>query len=65
MREEFRMQHNNNEEPKQPYEKPKVRVIELSAEEVLSVGCKTGFADPKGASGSGCLSGLCAASLGS
>jgi len=26
---------------KQPYEKPRLRVIELVAEEVLGVGCKT------------------------
>ena len=25
---------------KQPYEKPRLRIIELSAEEVLAVGCK-------------------------
>jgi hypothetical protein len=27
---------------KQPYEKPELVVIELKAEEVLAVGCKTG-----------------------
>lgn len=35
--------HNENSEitPKQVYEKPKLRVIELVAEEVMGVGCKT------------------------
>ena len=28
-------------EEKRPYEKPVLRVIELAAEEVLAVGCKT------------------------
>ena len=28
------------ENPKQPYEKPRLRTIELSAEEVMAVGCK-------------------------
>jgi len=33
---------DNKEEKKiQPYEKPRLRVIELTAEEVLAVGCKT------------------------
>ena len=29
------------EKSKQPYQKPKLRTIELAAEEVLAVGCKT------------------------
>lgn len=29
---------------KQAYEKPKLRVIELVAEEVMGIGCKTGSA---------------------
>ena len=36
------MENNKNEEnSKQPYEKPRLRTIELAAEEVLGVGCKT------------------------
>jgi hypothetical protein len=36
------MDMDNKEEKKiQPYEKPRLRVIELTAEEVLAVGCKT------------------------
>ena len=33
---------------KQPYEKPVLRVIDLAAEEVLAVGCKTQRAGTKG-----------------
>lgn len=35
--------HNDNNEikSKQVYEKPRLRVIELVAEEVMGVGCKT------------------------
>jgi hypothetical protein len=29
------------EKTKKPYEKPRLRIIELAAEEVLAVGCKT------------------------
>jgi len=32
---------NAAEKKNQPYEKPRLRVIELTAEEVLAVGCKT------------------------
>ena len=36
------MKDNENEiKSKQPYEKPKLRTIELAAEEVMGVGCKT------------------------
>jgi hypothetical protein len=31
----------NREEPKRAYQKPRLRTIELLAEEVLAVGCKT------------------------
>ena len=37
---------NKPEEKLQPYEKPKLRVIELAAEEVLAVGCKTNAGGP-------------------
>jgi hypothetical protein len=32
---------NEAEKKNQPYEKPRLRVIELIAEEVLGIGCKT------------------------
>ncbi len=36
------MKHNTkNENPKQTYDKPRLRIIELTADEVLAVGCKT------------------------
>lgn len=51
---ELRMKNKNNEiKNKQAYEKPRLRVIELVAEEVMGVGCKT-------ASGPGPVT-LCAA----
>lgn len=50
---------------KKAYEPPRLRVVSLLAEEVLSVGCKTAFADPNGVAGNGCLTGVCAMSLGS
>jgi hypothetical protein len=59
------MQHKQPFEGKKDYEKPVLRVIELAAEEVLSVGCKTGFSDHKGVAGSGCLTGLCSSRTGS
>ncbi|MBI5076235.1 MAG: hypothetical protein HZB62_13865 [Nitrospirae bacterium] len=42
---------------KQAYEKPKLRVIELVAEEVMGVGCKTAASPALGASF--CASGAC------
>jgi hypothetical protein len=59
------MENRKQEEDKQTYEKPKLRVIELSAEEILGVGCKTSFGDPSGASGNGCLTGVCSSATGS
>lgn len=47
------MSENNKKNPdKKPYQKPKLRTIELVADEVLAVGCKvqngtTGFDNPK------------------
>ncbi|MFZ5905900.1 MAG: hypothetical protein ACOYVJ_00645 [Nitrospirota bacterium] len=35
------MNQENSVFQKQPYEKPRLRVIDLTAEEVLAVGCKT------------------------
>jgi hypothetical protein len=59
------MQDPEEKGDKQSYEKPMLRVIDLSAEEVLSVGCKTSFGDPSGVAGSGCLSGVCSLTSGS
>lgn len=47
------------------YEKPALRIIELTAEEVLSAGCKTAFGDPTGVAGNGCMSGPCQMTSGS
>ena len=45
---------------KQTYQKPRLRTIELSADEVLATGCKIPFASPAIGSpqcnGSGCVS---------
>lgn len=35
------MEPQTKEKMKQTYEKPKLRIIELAAEEVLGIGCKT------------------------
>jgi hypothetical protein len=59
------MPHERIEKGERPYEKPKLRIIELAAEEVLTVGCKTRFTDPKGVAGSGCMSGVCSKRTGS
>jgi hypothetical protein len=59
------MQHKQDKEKKDPYEKPKLRIIELSAEEVLGVGCKTSTADSRGIAGNGCTSGVCSRRTGS
>ncbi|MBI5640290.1 MAG: hypothetical protein HZA17_07695 [Nitrospirae bacterium] len=59
------MEHENGKKEKKPYEKPRLRIIKLAAEEVLTTGCKTAFADPKGVAGSGCLTGVCSMNLGS
>ncbi len=59
------MLHEKKEKEKKAYEKPELRTIELAAEEVLSVGCKTGVQDPKGVAGNGCLSGTCQSITGS
>ena len=57
--------NNKKEKNKQVYEKPKLRVIELAAEEVLAVGCKTSFTDPSGVAGNGCTTGICSSTTGS
>lgn len=47
---------NNKIKSKQAYEKPRLRVIELVAEEVMGVGCKTATGPGPG---SLCASGTC------
>lgn len=56
---------NKKAKDKLTYEKPRLRVIELAAEEVLAVGCKTSLTDPSGVAGNGCTSGICSSTTGS
>lgn len=53
------IEDNKNAPTKQPYEKPRLRVIELSTEEVLAVGCKHPAAAAPGSSTS-CMARQCA-----
>lgn len=51
---------NKNVNNKQVYEKPRLRIIQLAAEEVLGVGCKTSPEDTTGNNGlAGCTAGPC------
>lgn len=50
---------------RQAYEKPRLQVIELLAEEVLGFGCKVNGLDAKGIAGNGCKSGVCASNFSS
>lgn len=59
------MQKNKDEKTNQAYEKPRLRIIELKAEEVLGVSCKSSLSDPSGVAGQGCLAGICVATPGS
>lgn len=34
-------EHESDRKTKEPYEKPRVEAIELKADEVLAIGCKT------------------------
>jgi hypothetical protein len=36
------MKRGSTESPRRPYAKPRIRTIELAADEVLGVGCKNG-----------------------
>jgi hypothetical protein len=40
------MNDRSAEYPRRPYTKPRIRTIELVAEEVLTTGCKNGAAGP-------------------
>jgi hypothetical protein len=59
------MQHKDNKSVKQAYEKPKLRIIELSAEEVLAVGCKTAPGPFGKLPSGGCTNPACSVSIGS
>lgn len=59
------MSHETDNKAKQAYEKPQLRRIELAADEVLSVGCKTAPGNPGGKLGSGCTNPLCSLATGS
>lgn len=49
---------------KEPYEKPRLRTIKLSADEVLATGCKTSPVTT-GFGSNLCTSGFCASTTGS
>lgn len=54
------------EKHKQEYEKPRLRVIELAADEVMATGCKTDSTASAGVTTHPpCLSNLCVNALGS
>lgn len=53
------IEDTKNTQTKQPYEKPLLRVIELSSEEVLAVGCKNPAAAAPG-SATSCMARQCA-----
>lgn len=59
------MPHKKEDAVRQPYEKPELRLIELAAEEVLAIGCKSSFGDPSGVAGNGCTTGICSSVTGS
>ena len=54
-------QQDNNKKKK--YEKPRLRRMELRADEVLAVGCKTPMGG--GPAGPNCIAGSCISSFGS
>jgi hypothetical protein len=63
---EFNVKQKKDKKIKKDYEKPQLRIIELSADEVLATGCKKSFGDPAGVSGTGCQPGSpCVAVIGS
>ena len=56
---------NKKEQLKREYEKPRLRIIELAAEEVMGIGCKTYPGDSNGAGGAGCTTAACSLNTGS
>ncbi|MFZ3138774.1 MAG: hypothetical protein WA126_15440 [Thermodesulfovibrionales bacterium] len=59
------MQHNDEKKEKQAYKKPRLRIIELTAEEVLAIGCKTATGRPGQSSPTGCGTASCSVTFGS
>jgi hypothetical protein len=59
--EQFMKPEQKQEKSKRPYEKPMLRVIELSAEEVLAVGCKQATGASAFGNAVGCIATPCAA----
>ena len=55
----------NKDTQKQPYEKPRLRKIQLAAEEVLSSGCKTAPGAFGAFIGNGCTNPVCSMATGS
>jgi hypothetical protein len=53
---------SKQEQHKEPYKKPVLRVVELSTREVLAVGCKTTSSGINAGSGPPCSAGSCAVS---
>jgi hypothetical protein len=53
MKEEIMKTHEGNE--KQAYEKPRLRTIELAAEEILAIGCKSTMNNAPGSSTPPCM----------
>lgn len=59
------MQQEKDKTPKQAYEKPRLRIIELVADEILAVGCKTAPGPFGKLPAGGCTISACSTSLGS
>ncbi len=54
------MTSQSPEKGKKKYQKPEIKTIDLAAEEVLAIGCKTPTTVPAGSSsGPGCLAQSC------
>jgi hypothetical protein len=53
------------EELKREYEKPRLRIIELAAEEVMGIGCKRDPTDTSGVANQGCAIPACSTTPGS
>jgi hypothetical protein len=64
-RQDMKMQPDKEDKNKQAYEKPKLRSIELAAEETLAVGCKIAPGRPGQSSPIGCGTAACSLKSGS
>jgi hypothetical protein len=56
---------NKKTKNQQSYERPKLRIIELSAEEVLGVPCKIAPGHPSGVGLGNCTDSVCVIDIGS